>query len=76
MNLVCRTSKVREKTDLGALGRTQAQPGHWGRLSGCFSKIKEIREKTDFKGRERVNEREGYVLDYLFLKRLELDLHV
>ena len=59
MNLVCGTSKVREKTDLGAWGRTQAQPGDWGRLSGCFSKIKEIREKTDFRGRERVNEREG-----------------
>ena len=54
MNLVCRTSKVREKTDLGAWGRTQAQAGDLGRLSGCFSQIKEIREKTDFKGRERV----------------------
>ena len=49
MNLVCRTSEVRENTDLGAWGRTQAQPGDWGRLSGCFSQIKEIREKTDFK---------------------------
>ena len=39
MNLVYRTSKVREKTDLGAWGRTQAQPGDWGRLSGCFSQI-------------------------------------
>ena len=29
MNLVCRTSKVREKTDLGAWGRTQAQPRDW-----------------------------------------------
>ena len=56
MNLVCRTSKVREKTDLGALERTQAQPGDWGRLSSCFSHIKEIREKTDFRGRERVYE--------------------
>ena len=55
MNLVCRTSKVRQKTDLGACGRTQAQLGDWGRLSGCFSEIKEIREKTDFIGRERVN---------------------
>ena len=51
MNLVFGTSNVREKTDLGAWGRTQAQPGDWGRLSGCFSKIKEIREKTDFRGR-------------------------
>ena len=59
MNLVCRTSKFREKTDLGALGRKQTQQGDWGRLSGCFSQIKEIREKTDFRGRERVNEREG-----------------
>ena len=33
MNLVCATSKVREKTDLGAWGRTQAQPGDWGRLA-------------------------------------------
>ena len=54
MNLICRTSKVREKTDLGAWGRTQAQAG---RLSGCFSQIKVIREKTDIRGRERVNER-------------------
>ena len=61
MNLVCRTSKVRQKTDLGAWGRTQAQPGDWGRLSGCFSQIKEIREKTDFRGSERVNEREGCI---------------
>ena len=59
MNLVCRTSKVREKTDLGASGRTQAQPGHSGSLSSCSSHIKEIREKTDFRKRERVNEREG-----------------
>ena len=34
MNLVCRKSKIREKTDLGAWGRRQAQPGDWGRLSG------------------------------------------
>ena len=27
MNLVCRKSKIREKTDLGAWGRRQAQPG-------------------------------------------------
>ena len=33
MNLVCGTSKVREKTDLRAWGRTQAQPGDWGRLA-------------------------------------------
>ena len=59
MNLVCRTSKVREKTDLGAWGRTQTLRGDWARLSGCFSQIKEIREKTDFRGRERVNDREG-----------------
>ena len=54
LNLVCRTSKVRQKTDLGAWGRRQAQPGDWGRLSGCFSQIREIREKTDLRGRERV----------------------
>ena len=36
MNLVCGTSKVREKTDVGAWGRTQAQPGDWGILSGWF----------------------------------------
>ena len=70
MNLVCRTSKVREKTDLGAWGRTQAQPGDWGRLSGCFSQIKEIREKTDFRGRE------GAALDYLLVKGLDLGLHI
>ena len=52
MNLVCRKSKIREKTDLGAWGRRQAQPGDWGRLyqvSGCFSQIRKIREKTDFR---------------------------
>ena len=76
MNLVCRTSKVREKTDLGAWGGTQAQPGDWGRLSSCFSQIKEIREKTDFRGRERVIEREGGALDYLLVKRLDLGLHI
>ena len=84
MNLVCRTSKVREKTDLGAWGRTQAQPGDWGRLAGCFSQIKEIREKTDFRGREktdfrgreRVNERKGDALDYLLVKGLDLGLHI
>ena len=76
MNLVCRTSKVREKTDLGACGGTQAQPGDWGRLSSCFSQIKEIREKTDFRGRERVNEMEGGALDYLLVKRLDLGLHI
>ena len=76
MTLVCRTSKVREKTDLGAWGRTQAQPGDWGRLSGCFSQIKEIREKTDVRGRERVNEREGGALDYLLVKGLDLVLHI
>ena len=54
LNLVCRTSKVRQKTDLGAWGRRQAQPGDWGRLSGYFSQIREIREKTDLRGRERV----------------------
>ena len=72
MNLVCGTSKVREKTDLGTWGRTQAQPGDWGRLSGCFSQIKEI----DFRGRERVNEREGGALDYLLVKGLDLGLHI
>ena len=76
MNLVCGTSKVREKTDVGAWGRTQAQPGDWRRLSGCFSQIKEIREKTDFRGRERVNEREGGALDYLLVKGLDLGLNI
>ena len=50
MNLVGRKSKVREKNDLGAWGRRQAQPGDLGRMSGCFFHIKEIREKTDFTG--------------------------
>ena len=58
MNLVCRKSKIREKTDLGAWGRRQAQPGDWGRLSGCFSQIREIREKTDFRGGKGDLERE------------------
>ena len=74
MNLVCQTSKVREKTDLGAWGRTQAQPGDWGRLSGCISQIKEIRE-NDFRGRERVNERVR-CMDYLLVKGLDLGLHI
>ena len=51
---VWRKSKIREKTDLGA----------WGRLSGCFSQIREIREKTDYRG-ERVNER-GWVATLCF----------
>ena len=55
MNLVCRKSKIREKTDLGAWGRRQAQPGDWGRLSGCQ---REIREKTDFRGGKGDLERE------------------
>ena len=65
MNLVCRKSKIREKTDFKAWGRRQAQSGDWGRLSGCFSQIREIREKTDFRGgkgdleRERERERGG-----------------
>ena len=54
MNLVFRKSKIREKTDLGAWGRRQAQPGDWGRLSGCFSQIREI--KGGMKERERVGE--------------------
>ena len=58
MNLVCRKSKIREKTDLWAWGRRQAQPGDWGRLSGCFSQIREIREKTDFRGGKGDLERE------------------
>ena len=58
MNLVCRKSKIREKTDLGAWGRRQAQPGDLGRLSGCFSQIREIREKTDFRGGKGDLERE------------------
>ena len=77
MNLVCGKSKVREKTDLGGWGRTLvAKPGDWGRLSGCFSQIKEIREKIYFRGRERVNEREGGALDYLLVKGLDLGLHI
>ena len=57
--------KDQRKADLGAWGRRQAQPGDWGRLSGCFSQIREIREKTDFRGgkgdleRERERERVG-----------------
>ena len=72
MNLVCRKSKIRGKTGLGARGRRQSQSGDWGWLSGCFclgawgrrqsqsgdwgwlsgcfSQIREIREKTDFRG--------------------------
>ena len=49
MNLICQKSKIREKTDLEAWGRRQAQPVDWGRLSSCFSQIRQIREKTDFR---------------------------
>ena len=61
MNLVCRKSKIREKTDLGAWGRRQAQlqAGDWGRLSGCFSQIRKIREKIDFRGGKGEWERGG-----------------
>ena len=40
------------------------------------SNIKEIREKTDFRRRERVNEREWGALDYLLVKGLNLGLHI
>ena len=59
MNLVCRKSKIREKTGLGARGRMQAQPGDWGRLAGWFSQIREIREKTDFRGGKNKSEGGG-----------------
>ena len=65
MNLVCRTSKVRQKIDIGAWGRTEAQPGDWGRLSGAPRSKRW--EKTDFRGRERVNEREGVLVKGLDL---------
>ena len=59
MNLVCRKSKIREKTDLGAWGRRQAQPGDWGRLVWLFlPDQREIREKTDFRGGKGDLERE------------------
>ena len=58
MNLVCRKTEVREKTNLGAWGRRQAQWEDWGRLSGCFSQIRRISEKTDFRGGSG-NERES-----------------
>ena len=52
MNLVCRKSKIREKTDLGAWGRRQAQPG-------CFSQIRERSGKRpDFRGGKGDLERE------------------
>ena len=35
-----------------------------------------IRENTDFRGRERVNERAGVALDYLLVKGLDLGLHI
>ena len=59
MNLVCRKSKIKEKTDLGAWGRRQAQSGDWGRLSGCFTQIRKVREKTDFRGGMRERESWG-----------------
>ena len=67
MNLVCRKSKIREKTDLGAWGRRQAQPGDWGRLSGCFSQIREIREKTDF--RRGKGDIYIYIYIYIYIER-------
>ena len=51
MNLVCRKSKIREKTSLGALGKETSPAGRLGMTSGCFfQQIREIREKTDFRG--------------------------
>ena len=67
MNLICRTSKVRQKTDLGAWGRTQAQPGDWGRLSGCFPRSKRSGRRPTLEG--------GGALDYLLVKGLDLGLH-
>ena len=59
MNLVCRKSKIREKTDLGAWGRRQAQPGDWGRLSGCFSQIEISGKRPTLEGGKGDLEREG-----------------
>ena len=57
------------------MGKDTSPAGRLGK-TGCFSKIKEIREKTDFRGRERVNERDGGALDYLLVKGLDLGLHI
>ena len=67
MNLVCGTSKVREKTDLGAWGRTHAQPGDWGRLA--------VSPRLKRSGRRPTLERGG-ALDYLLVKGLDLGLHI
>ena len=66
INLVCRKIKDQRKDRPWDLERRQAQSGDWGRLSGCFSQIKEIREKTDFRWGERVNQRgEGRCREHL-----------
>ena len=50
MNLVLPKIKDQRKDRLNK--------GDWGRLSGCFSQIREIREKTDFRGGKGDLERE------------------
>ena len=67
MNLVCGTSKVREKTDLAAWGRTQAQLGDWGRLA--------VPPRSKRSGRRPTLEGGG-ALDYLLVKGLDLGLHI
>ena len=68
MNLVCGTSKVREKTDLGAWGRTQAQPGDWGSLWLFLPDQRDQGEDPTLEG--------GGALDYLLVKGLDLGLHI
>ena len=65
MNLVCRNSKIREKTGLGAWGRRQAQPGDWGRLCGCPPRSERSGKRPTLEG-ERINELGGGGREHLF----------
>ena len=58
------------------LGKGTSPAGRLGKTLAVSPTIKEIREKTDFRGRESVNEREGGALDYLLVKGLDLGLHI
>ena len=55
MNLVCRKSKIREKTGLEAWERRQTQPGVWGCLA-VSPRSERSRKRPTLEG-ERINER-------------------
>ena len=55
MNLVCRKSKIIEKTGLGAWRRRQAQPGDWGDCLAVSPRSERSVERLTLEG-GRINE--------------------